>query len=168
MHSRLIEAPIQVVWEALSELTLNDLPTAHVLMRLRSGGKKRPTRGAPLLTHGPVPAQVLQPPRYAVGIKAHRPWSRTDGPPTSLGNVSSVPAGWIVTGTDFLLKPEGAGTRLTTSTLCQATDTSSRRAMKLYWAAIGYSSGVVRREMLRGIDRKAQAATRTTSPGMGA
>lgn len=168
MHSRLVEAPIQVVWDALSGLTLNDLPAARLLMRLRSGGRKRPTQVAPLLTHGPIPARVLQPPRYAVGFKAHRPWARTDGPPVSLDNDVSVPTGWIVTGTDFLLEPEGVGTRLTTTTRCQATDTSSRRAMKLYWAAIGYSSGIVRREMLRGVCRKAPGATGTTSPGMGA
>lgn len=156
-HHRLVNAPIEAVWDALTRLSAADLPLSRTLMRLRPAGDTPPSM--PLLTSGPVPAQHLDAPHYAVGVKAHRPWSGLSGPTIDLDSAVSCQSGWVVTGTDFELYPVGAGrTLLSTQTRCIATDSGTRRAMRVYWTLIAPFSGLVRRELLRTIARHAEAA----------
>jgi hypothetical protein len=64
--------------------------------------------------------------------------------------------GWAKTGMDFVLEAEGAGTRLTTETRITATDARSRALFAIYWLAIRAASGLIRRDMLRAIARRAE------------
>lgn len=156
-HHRLVNAPIEAVWDALTRLSASDLPLSRVLMRIRHAGDTPGSK--PLLTSGPVPAEHLDAPRYAVGVKAHRPWSGLSGPPLHLDSAGSCPPGWVVTGTEFELFPVCAGrTLLTTQTRCRATDPDTRRAMRRYWMFIGPFSGLIRRELLRAVARRAEEA----------
>ncbi len=156
-HHRLVGAPIEVVWEALARVSSADLPLARTLMRMRHAGDTLASK--PLLTCGPVPAHRLDAPRYAAGVKAHRPWAGRSGPAIDLDSAISCPPGWVVTGTDFELHPVGAGsTMLSTHTRCHATGPAARRAMRLYWVLIGPFSGLIRRELLRTIARLAEDA----------
>lgn len=56
----------------------------------------------------------------------------------------------------FRIEPLGAGrTRLSTETRVLCCDRAARRSFKLYWILIGPFSGLIRREMLRGIAKVA-------------
>lgn len=145
-HHRVIAAPVEAVWDALTRVTAADLPLARALMRVRRGHLPP----APLLLAGPVPAQHLDAPRYAAGVTAHRPWARRSGPAVDLDSVGMCPSGWVVTGIEFELHPLGPlRTLLSTRTRCHATDARTRRTMRIYWALIGPASGLIRRELLR-------------------
>jgi hypothetical protein len=56
---------------------------------------------------------------------------------------------------DIRLTRERAGTRISTETRIQATDQRARRAFAAYWLLVRPGSGLVRRELLRAIARRA-------------
>ncbi|MGH3447430.1 MAG: hypothetical protein ACRDP4_07380, partial [Nocardioidaceae bacterium] len=58
-------------------------------------------------------------------------------------------------GMEMLLVPlSGGRTLVETATICEATDVRARRRFGAYWSLIRVFSGVVRRDMLAGIQRK--------------
>jgi hypothetical protein len=59
---------------------------------------------------------------------------------------------------DFRLAPRGSATELSTETRVLATGRRSRRTFRLYWLAIRGGSGLIRRELLRAVGRRAEAA----------
>jgi hypothetical protein len=68
----------------------------------------------------------------------------------------------------FELEALGDGTRLSTETRVQPTDTAAR-AFRPYWWAIRAGSGLIRRDVLRAVRRRAErdttsAAVATQSP----
>lgn len=58
---------------------------------------------------------------------------------------------------NFHLAPNASGTMLSTETRVRVPDPASLRRFRLYWAFIGFFSGVIRLEMLWGIKRAAEA-----------
>jgi hypothetical protein len=57
---------------------------------------------------------------------------------------------------NFSLSEEKAGMRLTTETRIKCTDMASRRRFRFYWTLVQPFSGLIRREMLRAIKRRAE------------
>ncbi len=55
-----------------------------------------------------------------------------------------------------LASNENGGTRLSTETRVRVPDPNSRRLFRFYWALIGFFSGWIRVEMLRGIKKAAE------------
>ena len=66
--------------------------------------------------------------------------------------------GWVKYLTDFRLEAENGGTTLSTSTRVVATSPSARRRFRAYWFVIRGFSGVIRRDMLRSVDRLATSS----------
>jgi hypothetical protein len=66
--------------------------------------------------------------------------------------------GWVKVGFDLVLEPAGAGTRLTTETRITATDRGTRARFGLYWLVVRVGSGLIRRDMLRAVAQRAEAA----------
>ena len=64
--------------------------------------------------------------------------------------------GWVKVGFDLVLVPDRAGTRLTTETRVTATDPRTRARFRLYWTVIRLGSGLIRRDMLRAVARRAE------------
>ena len=62
--------------------------------------------------------------------------------------------GFVLAAVSFELEPIGRGTRLSTETRVQPTDTNAGRAFSLYWLVIRAGSGLIRREMLRAVARR--------------
>lgn len=157
-HRRLIQAEPTRVWEALNRMTLADLPLTGILMRVRQG--RDDDSYVPLLTGGPVPATLLDPPAYAAGVTAGRPWKRTPSkvPGLTLETAANFSEpGWLVYGTEFRLTAVGADACLVqTHTRCHPTSWDANRAFRLYWTGIRVFSGLVRREMLWTLARMAQ------------
>jgi len=165
-HARRIEAPPAQVWAALLELRLSDLPVARLLMDVRSLAWLRRSRPrivtGRFLEEGPVPVLGTEPERRVVAGGVMQPWKLRGGstPPALDGpqlRAFAAP-GWVKCGVDFVLEPVGDATLLRTETRITATDPASRRCFAAYWALIRLGSGLIRREMLRQIGKRAEAA----------
>jgi hypothetical protein len=68
-----------------------------------------------------------------------------------------LPDGWVRICMDFRLTPVGRSTRLETETRICATGPKAKRRFAAYWLVVGPGSGLIRRELLRAIARRAEA-----------
>jgi hypothetical protein len=167
-HACHIDAPPQAVWDVLQELRLGELALSRALMRvrllpMRLAGRSLPGAGSGrFIENGPLPLLASEAPHAAVLGAAMQPWKLTngyDGPRLdAVGLRAFAEPGWAKAGADFVLEAEGTGTRLTTETRVTATDRRSRVLFGLYWAAIRAGSGLIRRDMLRAVARRAERA----------
>lgn len=158
-HSRHIAAPPDVVWTVLQALELRDLPLTRALMTLRFAGRRRPT--GRVRAHGPVPVLAEEPPHSLVAGGPLQPWRlRSSRPPALDADALRAFAepGWVKTGVDFVLRPEAGGTRLTTETRVVATDHRTRVKFGFYWLVIRAGSGLIRRDLLRAVARRAETS----------
>jgi hypothetical protein len=169
-HAREIQAPLHEVWRALAEATMGDLPLTRALMRLRrlghgSGGSRDRT-----VLDALPPGELARREPYELLLGLVAPTSlRVDARsvaalrPADVDDFDrSLPDGWIRVGTDFRLTPDGPGTdaatRLETETRVLATGPRAKRRFAVYWFVIRPGSGLIRREMLRAVARRAEAA----------
>lgn len=105
-------------------------------------------------------------PSYAVGGAVMRAWQLDPErhPVSAVEEVASFAApGWVTVLTDFSLTADGAGTRITTETGVVATDGRTRVTFRAYWWLIRPFAGLVRRDVLRAVDRLATAQERSMS-----
>jgi hypothetical protein len=168
-HGRVIAASPQAVWGALHELRLGDLALSRALMGIRLlparlMGRERVSRivDARLLDGGLVTVLASDPDNAVLGGGVMQPWRLTGGDEPPALDVPALQAfsepGWVKVGFDFVLEPAGAGTRLTTETRITATDARTRARFCLYWLVVRAGSGLIRRDMLRAVARRAEAA----------
>jgi len=166
-HERRIAAPPAAVWQAVQELRLGDLALSRALMAVRLlparlVGREQASRmiDGRLLEDGPVPVLATEPDRAVVAGGVMQPWKLTGGEePPALDAVALqafAEPGWVKTGFDLVIEPNGAGTRLTTETRVTATDPRTRARFGLYWLFIRAGSGLIRRDMLRAVARRAE------------
>ena len=89
-----------------------------------------------------------------------QPWKLTGGEEPPALDAAALQAfaepGWVKTGFDLVIEPNGSGTRLTTETRVTATDARTRARFGLYWLFIRAGSGLIRRDMLRAVARRAE------------
>ena len=174
-HSTLVHAPADRVWPAVRTLDLGRSPVVVVLFALRSlpglfTGK--PLRGRPLgatmddLLRGGFVLLAEKPGEEIVLGLVGRFWRPS-------GDLTRVePAefrdfdrpGMTVAAWNFVLAPEGHGTRVTTETRVRCTDEASRRSFRRYWRLVGPFSALTRLEMLRVIRNAAESTARQPSP----
>jgi len=65
--------------------------------------------------------------------------------------------GWLKYGMEWVLSPvAGERTLVETVTLCEATDPAARRRFGAYWGLIRPFSGLVRRDILAALARRAE------------
>jgi hypothetical protein len=167
-HERRIAAPPAAVWEAAVDLRLRDLALSRALMGIRLlparlAGRKQASRmvESRLLDGGPVTLLASDPDHAVVGGGVMQPWKLTGGQEPPQLDIPALQAfaepGWVKVGFDLVLEPVGAGTRLTTETRVTATDARTRARFGLYWLFVRVGSGLIRRDMLRAVARRAEA-----------
>jgi hypothetical protein len=112
------------------------------------------------LEHGPVPVLGAEPGRSVVAGGPLQPWKLRGGhtPPAldAAGLRAFAEPGWVKVGYDLVLRADGAGTLLTTETRVEATDARTRVLFGVYWTLIRLGSGLIRRDMLRAVARRAE------------
>jgi hypothetical protein len=167
-HERRIAAPPAAVWEAVHELRLGDLALSRALMAIRllparlAGGKEasRMVDGR-LLEEGPVPVLATEPDHAVLAGGVLQPWKIAGGEDPPALDAPALQAfaepGWVKVGFDLVIEPAGAGSRLTTETRVTATDAGTRTRFGFYWLFIRAGSGLIRRDMLRAVARRAEA-----------
>ena len=168
-HERRVAAPPEAVWRAVQDLRLGDLALSRALMGIRLlparlAGRPRPfgMGSGRLLEDGAVTVLSSDPEHAVVAGSVMQPWRITGGEDPPALDAPALQAfaepGWVKVGFDLLIEPAGAGTRLTTETRVTATDLRTRARFGLYWLAIRGGSGLIRRDMLRAVARRAEAA----------
>ena len=157
-HSRWIDASPEQVWQALTTLTLDQLTLTRALVAIRHIRAHAATPAKPLFTDGPVRMFEITPAAYAVGGVVARPWQHRP----ARADIASLEEfarfaepGWTKYLTDFHLQPCNGGVQLTTETRGYSTDSRARRRFAVYWALIRPASGLVRRDMLATVRRRA-------------
>lgn len=162
-HERHIAAQPAAVWDALHELRLAELPLSRTLMGVRELRGRPPSRMVTgrFLEEGPVPVLGSTYQRAVIAAGVMQPWKLTGGaaPPTLDARALRAfnEPGWVKTAMDFVLEPDWDGTRLHTETRVRATDGWTRVRFGLYWLLIRAGSGLIRRDLLRSVARRAEA-----------
>jgi hypothetical protein len=166
-HSRIVRAPLTVVWEELNRVPMSALPLGHALEGVRllparlAGRKHPPLAGRTFLDVTPIPVLFSEPPHLVMSAGLSQAWRLLGGatPPlldaTRLRNWTEP--GWIKVGMEFRLESAPMGNLLRTETRILATDPRTRRAFAAYWFVIRPSSGAIRREVLRVVARRAES-----------
>jgi hypothetical protein len=72
---------------------------------------------------------------------------------------------WVKAAFDFVLEADGDGTLVSTETRVSATDARTRRRFGLYWMLIRAGSGLIRRDLLRELARRATTDGSATARG---
>jgi hypothetical protein len=165
-HNKWIDADPDTVWNALRSLTAREVPVTRLLFRVRAGfGGAAPNPSLPLVEALPFQRMAdRRPSELTVGtvVRSSVRRSRTEvTAPLDLDSfIVFAEPGWTKAAMDFTLEPERDGTRLRTETRVVSADDNARRSFALYWLMIRAGSGLIRRDLLRGVDRKARAAKR--------
>jgi hypothetical protein len=165
-HERLVRAPAPLVWRALGEVCMSDLPVTRVLMRVRTLGRSPRGTADRLALDALPPAEIARDEGRELLLGLVAPTSlRTDVRsldalrPASWDELLRPMAdGWVRIGMDFRLQPTDGSTRLTTETRVVATGPTARRRFRLYWLTIRGGSGLIRRELLHAVARRAERA----------
>jgi hypothetical protein len=169
-HSRWVEAEPDDVWTALTQLRLSDLTVTRPLVMLRGLSRPGSPEQRPLLERGPVRMFDAVPPNYAIGGLVARPWQLRPArvPVTGLAEFADFDEpGWVKCLTDFQVQVHAGRVRLSTETRGYSTDRRARQRFALYWALIRPGSGLIRRDVLAAVARKAEqsAARRAEQAG---
>jgi hypothetical protein len=185
-HRRRVAAPPADVRRAMDEVTPSDLRVARALMAVRGlAAGLRPRAGGGRGGRGEADGsgQRRNPPGAeertfvelfidrgfvklrdddrggAVGAVA-RFWRARPDRAAGVTDAASFRAfdtpGWAKAVTTLTVTPDGTGSVLTTTTAIAGTDDAARRAFGRYWMLIRVPSGLIRREWLAAIARRAE------------
>ena len=165
-HETTVHAPIQAVYDALRTTDFGASPVIRMLLRLRqlpaSLGKPSQPRTIlnleAILKSGFVLLGENAPDEIALGVIGQF-WKLSGG--RSCVDAASFEAfdkpGYAKSVWNFSLVDLGANvTRLATETRVVCSDRASKVRFRLYWTLIGSFSGLIRRQVLRAIKRKAE------------
>jgi len=160
VHRRTIDAPPAATWDSLHELRGGEMRLMQALMGLRSLGRRSPDgdrtvlEGFKRMGFRPV---AEEPERELVVAGIGRFWTLSGG----LRKVEGADffarfeePGYAKVAFNFRL----SGTELSTETRIAGTDDRSRRLFGAYWLLIRPGSGLIRREWLAAIARRAATA----------
>jgi hypothetical protein len=184
-HATQIAAAPEAVWSALHSISSGDLRLTRVLTAIRAlpqrlpGG--RPPEGGLPADPGFIEAFMergyrelrVDPPWTLVAGAAGQPWRLRGGATAGVVDLDGFRAfarrGFVLIATSFELEGLRDGTRLSTETRVQPTDAAAARAFRPYWWAIRAGSGLIRRDVLHAVRRRAErnttsAAVATQSP----
>ncbi len=163
-HRRATDAPAPALLAATGRVTWAEVPLMGVLMRIRSGGRLRPAAHRPVLDDmAGAGFVVLERTSEELVLGAiGRPWS-PGGRRAPLLTRQADPAAFFA---DFAaagrakmaVNFRASAGELSTETRVLLTDDRSRRAFGRYWLLIRLFSGLIRREWLAAIARRARQA----------
>ncbi len=170
-HCTQIAAAPESVWGALHAVSDRDLQLTRVLMGIRALPARRSDglrEGGASVDRGFIEAFLERgfrelwvdvPSALAVGA-AGQPWRLPGAKTADVVDLDGFRAfsrpGYVLMATSFELEALGDGTRLSTETRVQPTDAAAAQAFRPYWWAIRGGSGLIRREVLHAVRRRAE------------
>jgi hypothetical protein len=163
-HDVAVAAPPEAVDRAMRAVSLDDVPVARALVRLRG---VRPDRGDGSFVEelrrrlGAVVVEDRPGEELAVGLVGQF-WRLRGGDgarPTTPGEFARFDrADWGKALVSFEIEPSGGGSRLATETRVRVPDPAARRRFRRYWLVVRPFSGLIRILLLRAAKRRAEAA----------
>lgn len=159
LHQRAVDASPTAAWDAVRDLSGDELRLMRALMRVRTLGRGRQSSGTVLEGFERMGFKVVaeDPGRELVAAGIGRFWEPSGG----LRRVESREhftafddPGYAKVAFNFRFD-DG---RLSTETRIAATDAHARRRFGLYWLLIRPGSGLIRREWLGAIAKRAETA----------
>ncbi len=166
VHRRAIAAPPAAVWSAVRELPGEELVAMRLLMGVRTLGRGGGDGSRPVLDsfRGIGFREIAaEPGRQIVVAGIGRFWRLSGGLRRVEGGeqfLAFAEPGYAKVAFDFRL----ADGVLSTETRIVGTDRHASRRFGLYWMAIRPGSGLIRREWLRAIARRAESAAGASAP----
>jgi hypothetical protein len=171
-HATQIAAAPEAVWGALHAVSAGDLRLTRLLTTIRAlparlPGRRMPGGGLPA-DRGFIEAFMergyrelrVDPPSTLVAGAAGQPWRLRGGETADVVDLDGLRAfarpGFVLIATSFELEGVGDRTRLSTETRVKPTDAAAARAFRPYWWAIRAGSGLIRRDVLRAVRRRAE------------
>ncbi len=169
VHAITIDASREAVWRAIQEVTPGDLPLTRALMAVRSLPargrlRRRPDAGRTIAAGlGDRWFGVIadDPPNGTVLGTVGRPWDLRRGrlrPPRDGDLAAETGPDQVRVAMNFCITGGPDRVVLRTETRIEPTDERAARAFRRYWRVVRPGSGIVRREMLRAVRRRAEAA----------
>lgn len=164
VHTLYIDAPPDVVFEAVRQVRADEIRLFNLLTWIRRGGRKLPEgilnagNREPLLdvaTRSGFVWLANEPPRELVvgtAVMAPRGASKDISPEAFH---QQLPRGYVIAAMNFAVRPEGTGSRVTTETRVYANSSFSKRRFTVYWRTIYPGSALIRRMWLRAIEKRA-------------
>jgi hypothetical protein len=165
VHARHVNAPQEIVWDALHHTTLSAMPLTLVLETLRNPrrGIVRPpsSRSAmSFLDAMPIPVLFSTSPCLVVAGGIGQPWKlRGVNTPRELCSYALLnwsEPGWVKMAVEFTITSTSGRTTIRTETRVVATDQASDRAFSRYWLLIWPAASLIRNEVLRVVGRQAE------------
>lgn len=165
-HTRSIDAPSEVVWRALHQVTASDIRFFRLLTTVRRAGRSGPedilnapahrpiidvALGSGFTTLANVPSREL-----VIGTFVAKP-REVDQPRTAAAFRNASSPGYAKAAMNFHLEPDRrGGTVVHTETRVFATDARTARRFAAYWRVIYPGSALIRREWLSAIEQRAE------------
>lgn len=161
-HQRMVHAPLTVTWDAALSARMGELVLTRPMMVVRGIGQNLgPDR--PIFQAMP-PQQIAARPPQELLLGLLFPTAgklRDTAQPDSITALNDARApGLIRQVVNLRLHEVPGGTLLTTETRAIANDRAAERRFAIYWVLIRPGSGLIRRDVLRAIARRAEAGTR--------
>ena len=168
VHTMRVDAPPARVYDAIRQVRADEIALFRTLTWIRRGGRKLPESilnagdrkslidvatqsGFIYLADDPpreiVIGTVIAAPRGARGKLTPDVFRRT------------LPPGFTLASMNFVVRPDGTGSIVSTETRVFANSAAGRRRFAAYWRAIYPGSALIRRMWLRAIARRAEAAS---------
>ena len=157
-HKTLVRASRQEVWRALHEVQ----PSEMALTRILFGVRTLPARLAGARREGPHGPWLPSLLRSGFKVMAETPEQELVlGTSGRFWELRARPRpqpdpGGAVAAMDFRLEETQGGTLLTTETRVAVEDRAARRRFAFYWVVIRIGSGVIRRDLLHAMRRRAE------------
>jgi hypothetical protein len=167
-HETLVEAPPERVFAALKAATPAELPLTRVLLAIRGLPSLMVRRRRPISLHRTLLDSFAgagflvlgeEPERELVLGAVGRFWRPVGNLPVPIRDPAAFAAfeepDHAKAAVSFELALADHATRLITETRIQTTDDAARKKFARYWRLIRPGSGLIRRDMLRAVRRRA-------------
>jgi len=155
VHSLHIDAPPDIVFDAVRNVRANEITLFHTLTWIRRFGRELPESILNARDHEPL---------LDVATRTGFEWLAND-PPRELvvGTCLIGPDRRAYGAVNFVVTPEGRGSRVTTETRVHAKDAHARRRFAVYWRIIYPGSALIRRMWLRAVRERATGSATLSS-----
>ena len=168
LHTITIAAPPERVFEAIKRVRADEIRLFQTLTWIRRGGRPLPESilnaggDAPLIDiatrSGFVRLADDAPRELVIGTVVVAPRGRR-GTLTPEVFRAQLPPGFALATMNFLVRPAGGGSHVSTETRVFANSDAVRRRFAVYWRSIYPGSALIRRMWLRAIKRRAERGT---------
>jgi len=164
VHSIHVDAPPARVYDAIRRVRADEIALFRTLTWIRRGGRELPESilnagdDASLIDVATSTTFIYladdAPRELAVGTIIARSQPRELTPQLFR---ETLPPGFTLAAMNFIVQPDGAGSRVITETRVFANSDAARRRFAMYWRVIYPGSALIRRMWLRAVARRAEA-----------